>query len=42
MSSYQPKNTRIKIDWFVNEVLQQTFESYTHATEHLRKEYIFD
>lgn len=41
MSSYQPKNTCNKIDWFVNGILQQTFESYKHAADFFKKEYNF-
>ncbi len=39
MNSYEPQCTRTKLDWFVNGILKQTFNSYTHAAEVLKIEY---
>jgi hypothetical protein len=39
MDSYISKRTRIQIDWFVDGVLKQTFDSCTHAADILKKEF---
>ena len=39
MSSYKPKNTRTKLDWFIDNNLKQTFDSYTHAAEIFKKDF---
>lgn len=38
-SDYVSKTTRTKIDWFVDGVLKQTFDSYVHAAEILKIHY---
>ena len=38
MCSFISRSTRTKLDWFVNGQLKQTFDSYTHAAEVLKKE----
>ena len=42
MSSYKPTKSRTKIDWFVDGILKQTFESYIHASEVFKKEFEID
>jgi hypothetical protein len=39
MSSYIPQKRGIKLDWFVDNELKQTFENYTHAVEILKIEF---
>ena len=41
-SDYVSKTTRTKIDWFVDGVLKQTFDSYVHAAEILKIYYKYD
>jgi hypothetical protein len=39
MSSYKPQHVCTKLDWFINDSLKQTFDSYTHAAEVFKIEY---
>ena len=38
MCSFIPRSTRIKLDWFVDGQLKQTFSSYKHTAQVLKKE----
>ena len=38
MCSFIPRSTRIKLDWFVDGQLKQTFSSYEHTAQVLKKE----